>query len=159
MEQLSFRPVTAPEAVLARYEICRTRDIEVARQCGEKIFCENHLCNLDARTSLDASIFYRRAGGIGIGRMSYGGALTIKPGVLDTFALIQMPIRGEEQIQLGDQKVLCNPSMGTVINAHTKSLINHRPNTEKLIIRIERSLIEQHCQQLLGRTLAKNIEF
>lgn len=63
MEQLSFRPVTAPEAVLARYEICRTRDIEVARQCGEKIFCENHLCNLDARTSLDASIFYRRAGG------------------------------------------------------------------------------------------------
>ena len=98
-------------------------------------------------------------GGIGIGRMSYGGALTIKPGVLDTFALIQMPIRGEEQIQLGDQKVVCNPSMGTVINAHTKSLINHRPNTEKLIIRIERSLIEQHCQQLLGRTLAKNIEF
>ena len=159
MEQLSFRPVTAPEAVLARYEICRTRDIEEARQCGEKIFCENHLCNLDAKTSLDASIFYRRAGGIGIGRMSYGGALTIKPGVLDTFALIQMPIRGEEQIQLGDQKVVCNPSMGTVINAHTKSLINHRPNTEKLIIRIERSLIEQHCQQLLGRTLAKNIEF
>jgi AraC-like DNA-binding protein len=159
MEQLSFRPVTPPEAVLARYEVCRTQDIEEARHWGEKIFCENHLCSLDSKGSLDARIFYRRLGSIGIGRMSYGGAVTIKPGVLDTFALIQMPIYGEEQIQLGKQHVLCNPRMGTVINAHMPTVINHTPNTEKLIIRIDRSLIERHCQQLLGRTLRNRIEF
>ncbi|WP_422422430.1 AraC family transcriptional regulator [Pseudomonas sp. GZD-222] len=159
MEQLSFRPVTPPEAVLSRYEICRTHDLEEARQWGEKIFCENHLCSVDSQGSVNTRIYYRRLGGIGIGRMSYGGAVTIKPGVLDTFALIQMPIYGEELIQLGKQRVLCNPRMGTVINAHTPTVINHTPNTEKLIMRIDRSLLERHCQQLLGRTLRNNIEF
>ncbi|MGH8462887.1 MAG: AraC family transcriptional regulator [Pseudomonas sp.] len=159
MEQLSFRPVTPPEAVLSRYEICRTDDLEEARQWGEKIFCENRLCVVDSKGSVNTRIYYRRVGSIGIGRMSYGGAVTIKPGVLDTFALIQMPIYGEEQIQLGKQHVLCNPRLGTVINAHTPTVINHTPNTEKLIMRIDRSLLERHCQQLLGRTLRNNIEF
>lgn len=159
MEQLSFRPMTPPEAVLARYEICRTHDLEEARRCGTEIFCENHLCNLDSQGLLNTRIFYRRLGSIGIGRMSYGGAVTINPGVLDTFALIQMPIYGEERIRLGKQSVLCNPRMGTVINAHTPTLIDHTPNTEKLIIRIDRSLLERHCQQMLGRTLRNQIEF
>lgn len=159
MEQLSFRPVTPPEAVLARYEVCRTHDIEEARQWGTKIFCENHLCNFDGKSSLNARIFFRRLGSIGIGRMSYGGAVTIKPGVFDTFALIQIPIYGEEQIQLGKERVLCNPRLGTLINAHTPTVINHTPNTEKLIIRVDLSLIERHCQQLLGRTLRNRIEF
>ncbi|MFZ6049409.1 AraC family transcriptional regulator [Pseudomonas sp. CR3202] len=159
MEQLSFRPVTPPEAVLARYEICHTRDLEEARQVGEKIFCANRLCSIDGRGSVDARVYYRRFGGIGIGRMSYGGAVTITPGVLDTFALIQMPIYGEERIEQGQKSVLSNSRMGTVINAHTPILINHAPNTEKLIIRVDRSLIERHCQQMLGRTLRSNIEF
>lgn len=159
MEQLSFRPVTPPEAVLSRYEICSTHDLEEARHWGEKIFCENYLCRVDSKGSVNTRIYYRRVGGIGIGRMSYGGAVTIKPGVLDTFALIQMPICGQEFIQLGRQQVVCNPRMGTVINAHTPTVISHTPDTEKLIIRIDRSLLERHCQQLLGRTLRNNIEF
>jgi AraC-like DNA-binding protein len=159
MEQLSFRAVTPPEAVLARYEVCHTRDVEEARRWGEKIFCDNHLCNLDSKESLNARIFYRKVRGIGIGRMSYGGNVTIKPDVLDTFALIQIPIRGQEQIELGGKTVLCNPSRGAVINPHAKLVINHSANTEKLIIRIERSLLDRHCQQLLGRTLRHTAEF
>lgn len=159
MEQLSFRPVTPPEAVLARYEICRTNYLEEARQCGEKIFCQNHLSSLDGKGSLNARIFYRNLGGIGIGRMSYGGNVTIKPGVFDTFALIQMPIRGQEKIELGSKTLLCNPNQGTVINPYAKSVFNHSADTEKLIIRIDRSLLDRHCQQLLGRTLRHTVEF
>jgi AraC-like DNA-binding protein len=70
-----------------------------------------------------------------------------------------MPIYGEERIEQGQKSVLSNSRMGTVINAHTPILINHAPNTEKLIIRVDRSLIERHCQQLLGRTLRSNVEF
>src|SRR5690554_2724198 len=159
MQQLSFSPVTPPEAVLARYEICRTQNLEEARQWGERIFCENDLYSLDSKGSVNTRIFYRKVGGIGIGRMSYGGNVIIEPGVLDTFALIQMPIRGQEQIKIGDKTVLCNPQQGAVINAHSRSVINHTDNTEKLIIRVERSLLERYCQQMLGRTLRRGIEF
>jgi len=159
MEQLSFRPVTPPETVLARYELCRTHDLEEARQWGEKIFCENRLCAVDSKGALNTRIYYRRIGSIGIGRMSYGGAVTIRPDVMENFALVQMPIRGEERIEVGSQRVVCNPHMGSVLNSHTPTLINHASNTEKLIIRIDRSLLERHCQQLLGRTLRNQIEF
>lgn len=159
MEQLSFRPVTPPEAVLARYELCRTHDLEEARQWGEKIFCENRLCAVDSKGAVNTRIYYRRIGSIGIGRMSYGGAVTIRPDVMENFALVQMPIRGEERIEVGSQRVVCNPHMGSVLNSHTPTLINHASNTEKLIIRIDRSLLERHCQQLLGRTLRNQIEF
>ena len=66
MQQLSFSPVTPPEAVLARYEICRTQNLEEARQWGERIFCENDLYSLDSKGSVNTRIFYRKVGGIGI---------------------------------------------------------------------------------------------
>lgn len=159
MEQLSFCPVTPPEAVLARYEVCRTRDVEEARYWGGKIFCENHICNLDTKSTLNTRIFYRKVGGIGIGRMSYGANVTIKPDVLDTFALIQMPIRGQEKIMIGGETVLCTPRQGVVINPHSRSVFNHEADTEKLIIRVERNLLDRYCQQLLGRTLRHTVEF
>ena len=159
MNQLSFKSVMPADAVLARYEVCRTNDLEEARHGAAKILCQNNLYNLDTTGSLNTSIYYRRIGGIGIGRMSYGGDVTIKPGCFENFSLIQMPIRGEEKIELGNNKILCTPQTGIVINPYIKSIINHTAGTEKLIIRIDRSLLESTCQQILGRTLRDNLEF
>ena len=160
MEQLNFGSVMPPNAVLARYEVCRTNDLEEARYYGEKILCQNRLYTLDAKGAFNTEIYYRRVGGIGIGRMSYGGDVTIKPGCFENFILLQMPIRGEERIELdNNNRVLCTPHTGTIINSHIKSIINHTAGTEKLIIRIDRSLLESTCQQILGRTLRDNLEF
>ncbi|MNF38435.1 Regulatory protein PchR [compost metagenome] len=159
MERLSFPTVVPPDAVLSRFELCRTPDLDEARKWGERIFCENRLRNLSAKGAINTRIYYRRLGGVGVGRMSYGGEIAIEPVVLDSFALIQMPIRGQEMIETAGQRVLSNPGMGSILNAQTPTYIKHCDSTEKLIIRVERSLLERHCQQHLGRTLRKGIEF
>lgn len=130
MEQLSFQPITPPEAVLSRYQICNTNNIEEARQVGEKIFCANRLSTGDRERGVNTRIFYRKVGGIGLGRMSYGGDVTITPGTLDTFALIQMPIRGREQVEQGEKRVLCTPGMGAVFNPNAALRIDHTADTE-----------------------------
>ncbi|MDY0248613.1 MAG: AraC family transcriptional regulator [Pseudomonas sp.] len=158
MEQLNFRPATPPEAVLSRYEVCRTNDLEEARSSAEKILCPNNLYTLETKGLLNTSIYYRKLSGIGIGRMSYGGDVTIKPGCFENFVLLQMPIRGEENIELDSERVLCTPQKGVIINSQTKTVINHSANTEKLIIRIDHSLLENTCQQILGRTLRDKLE-
>lgn len=158
MDQLNFRPVTPPESVLSRFQICRTSNIEEARLSAEKILCQNNLYTLEAKSNLNTSIYYRKLNGIGIGRMSYGGNVTIKPGFFENFVLLQMPIRGEEKIELGPERVICTPQSGVIINSHTRCVINHTTNTEKLIIRIDRSLLENTCQQILGRTLRDHLE-
>lgn len=159
MKQLNFKAVTPPESVLSRYEVCRTSDLEEARSGAEKILCQNNLYSLETKSSINTSIYYRKLGGIGLGRMSYGGEIIVKPGIFEDFILLQMPIRGEERIELGNERVRCTPQTGIIINAQTKSVINHAANTEKLIIRIDRSLLENTCQQNLGRTLRDNLEF
>lgn len=159
MKQLSFKPVTPPESVLSRYKICRTNDLEEARSSAEKILCENSLYALDTKSPINTSIYYRKMGGVGLGRMSYGSEITVKPGVFEDFILLQMPIRGEERIELGGDRVLCTPQTSVIINSQTKSVINHSADTEKLIIRIDRSLLENACQHALGRTLQEHIEF
>ncbi|MNF24636.1 Regulatory protein PchR [compost metagenome] len=159
MEHLAFSAATPPESVLSRFEVCHTQDLDEARQWGERIFCENRLRSLDTKGTVDTRIYYRRIGGVGIGRMSYGGDVSIEPGVLGSFALIQMPIRGQELIRCGTQQVRSTPSLGSVLSPQTPITIHHCDSTEKLIIRVDRNLIERHCQQHLGRTLRKDIEF
>ncbi|MDH4555609.1 AraC family transcriptional regulator [Pseudomonas sp. BN417] len=159
MEHLAFSAATPPEVVLSRFEVCHTQDLDEARRWGENIFCANRLRSLDAKGAVDTRIFYRRLGGIGIGRMSYGGDITIEPGVMESFALIQMPIRGQEMIEYGNHRVHSTPRLGSILNAHSPFKIHHCSGTEKLIIRVDRSLLERHCQQHLGRTLRKKIEF
>lgn len=159
MQSLAFSTATPPDAVLAKFEVCHTQDLEEARRWGERIFCENRLRSQGHQSSVDTRIYYRRLGGIGLGRMSYGGDITIDPGVLDSFALIQMPIRGEEVIEFGSRQVCSTPSQASVINAHLPCRIHHRKDTEKLIMRVDRSLLERICQQHLGRTLPKPVEF
>lgn len=159
MEPLVFSAATPPEAVLSGFEVCRTRDLDEARRCCDRIFCEGILRQRERQAAIDTRIYYRRLGGIGVGRMSYGGDITIDPGALDTFALIQMPIRGEEVIELGSRQVCSSHRQASIINAHSPARIHHRRDTEKLIIRVDRGLLERICQQHLGRTLKKPVEF
>ena len=53
MNQLSFKSVMPADAVLARYEVCRTNDLEEARHGAAKILCQNNLYNLDTTGSLN----------------------------------------------------------------------------------------------------------
>lgn len=157
MNQLKFSPVTPPDAVLSNYEVCRSSDVEEVRSTGTNILCENELS--DCNKGLDASIYYRKVGNLGFGRISYGADITISPSIFEDFLLIQMPIRGVENVTLGNDKVLCSPKVFGFINPNVKSVFNHESDTEKLIIRVEKKLIEKNCQQILNHTLNKDIEF
>ena len=159
MDRLSFSPAVSPDVVLSRFEVCQTHDLEEARLWGERIFCQNRLRSLDTKGSVHTRIYYKRLGSIGIGRMGYGGDVTIEPGDLESFALVQMPIHGQELIEWRNQRVDSRPGMGSILNIHGTSRIQHRSGTEKLIIRIDSSLLDRHCQQYLGRTLRKSVEF
>lgn len=160
MNSLMFATATPPDNVLTRFEVFHTQDLEEARRWGERIFCENRLHSQDgSQIKFDLRVFYRSMGSIGLGRLSFGSDITIEPGVFNDFALIQMPIRGQEVIELGTRQICSTPSRASIINAHLPCRIHHRQDTEKLIIRIDRSLFERVCQQHLGRTLQKPVDF
>jgi AraC-like DNA-binding protein len=144
---------------MPNFERFHTRDIEEARLWGVRVFCENELLSLDTRSQVDARMSYRKLGGIGIGRISYGGEVTISPSQFDTFYLVQMPLSGGECIDSGGQVTYTSPTVGSILNAQRPIQIRHGANTEKLILRVDRDLLERQCGQHLGRGPQRQIEF
>jgi AraC-like DNA-binding protein len=159
VKNLSFGSVVTPELVLSDYEVCRSKDVEEVRSVGTQILCENDLKLRGSNKHLDASVYYRKVGHVGVGRMSYGAEVTVNPAIFEDFLLIQMPVRGFEKITLGNDKILCTPQSFGIINPLVKPVIEHQPDTEKLIIRIDKALIEKNCQQILNLTLNKGVVF
>jgi AraC-like DNA-binding protein len=140
-------------------ELFRTRDIEQARDWGTRTFCENELRNIDVRSELDARLMYRKYGSMGIGRMSYGGEVRIRPTTFDDFYLVQVPLSGGEHIINGNQSISSSPTVGSILNARQQHEIVHTTGTEKLILRIDCDLVERLCGQHLGNGAQTRVEF
>lgn len=140
-------------------ELFRTRDIEQARDWGTRTFCENDLRNIDVRGEVDARLMYRKYGSMGIGRMSYGGEVRIRPTTFDDFYLVQVPLSGGEHITNGNQSIISSPTVGSILNAGQQHEIVHTTGTEKLILRIDRGLVERLCGQHLGNGAQTRVEF
>lgn len=158
--EMSSRAVWSPRSsVLSRHALFHTRDVDEARSCGARVFCDHRLSQLDARRPLDTRIYYRQLKGIGLGRMSYGGRVSIDPGRLESFVLVQMPLRGEERIVSRCGTLVSTPRTASVISPDLPVVMHHEDDTEKLFIRIERELIQRHCLQHLGHEMRVPLEF
>ncbi len=104
-------------------------------------------------------MYYRPIKGIGLGRMRYGANVSIDPGRLNTFLLVQMPLSGEEFIEDETGTVLSSTTIASVLSPSRAVRMQHTAATEKLFVRIDRSVLERHCIQHLGRELRQPVEF
>lgn len=159
MELIGHKAEPAPVPVMVSADLFQTQDVEEARQWGVRAFCENRLKKVDGLRPINARMHLRKVRGVGFGRITYGGAVDIDPGCLDSFYLVQVPLSGREVIDTSGQTVCSAGKVGSVINATGASLIRHEANTEKLVIRIEREVLERNCIQHLGHALRQPIGF
>jgi len=158
MNRMEFPQTVSAENALSRFELFKTRDLDEARAWGTRVFCENSL-RCHGGGAIDASMYYRKMCGLGVGRLGYGADVTIEPGELDAFYLVQMTIRGRESVECRGETASSTPRAATVINARRPARVRHAAETEKLILRIDRDALERHCQQHLGRGLRGPVEF
>ncbi|MCK6396456.1 AraC family transcriptional regulator [Zoogloea sp.] len=159
MELIGHKAEPASVPVMVGADLFQTQDVEEARQWGVRTFCENRLKKVDGLRPINARMHLRKVRGVGFGRITYGGAVDIDPGCLDSFYLVQVPLSGRELIDTGGQTVCSAGKVGSVINAIGASLIRHEANTEKLIVRVERDVLERNCIQHLGHALRQPIGF
>ncbi|MBS0367855.1 MAG: AraC family transcriptional regulator [Proteobacteria bacterium] len=159
MELIGHKPEPSALPLMAGTNLFQTQSVEEARQWGVRTFCESRLRKLDGLRPINARLHYRKVRDVGFGRITYGGAVDIDPGCFDSFYLAQVPLSGREVIDVGGQTVCSSGKAGSVINATSPSVIHHEVNTEKLVVRIEREVLERSCIQHLGRALRQPIEF
>lgn len=145
--------------VLAQFPLFRTSDLEEARDRVSRVFCDHRLSVLGGGRQVGAEMYFRPIRGIGIGRMRYGASVEIDPGRLESFALIQMPLRGMELVEHGTHTVNSTPDVASVLSPTLPLRMRHGADTEKLFIKIERDALERYCRQHLGGDLRRPVEF
>lgn len=159
MMEIARHDAVVPYAVIAGANAFHTQDVEEAREWGVRTFCDSRLTKIGSQRPLDARLHLRRVRGVGFGSVTYGGEVKVEAGGFDSFYLVQVPLRGREVVNVGDDTVLLGGKSASVINANKPVNIQHEADTEKLVVRVDREALERNCIQHLGHGLRRPLEF
>lgn len=144
---------------LATHAMVDTRDPGAAQDEVGRIFCSHRL----TPSRHDAAHFHAvhnsaRHDGFSINYVAYGADVEIDPGRLDRFFLLQIPLVGGAQVQCGATVVDASTANATLLSPTLPTVMRWYRGTAKLIVLIERQVVETHLSCLLERTIER-IEF
>lgn len=132
---------------------------EAAEQIG-RIFCPHDLKPLRAT----GRGFYARHNcaafdGFSINYVAYGGSVSIDPGCLERFFLLQLPLRGSALVSTAARDIESAPgSAASLLSPTVPTRMAWENDCAQLILLVERRLVEQRAAALAGKAV-RAVEF
>lgn len=122
------------------------------------MFCPHGL-ELARGHSLDAVQNVAHLGGVRLSFLSYGGAVRITPGRLETFYLVQTPLAGQAAITAGSQSAVSTPARASVLSPDDPVSMRWSAESPQLDVCFERRSLERQLEALLRRPLREPLRF
>ena len=144
---------------LAGHPLFRTRDLDEAREEVARIFCPHRLELVGRDAALDAVHNSARLETVGLNYLSYGGPVRITPGALESFYLVQIPLRGSAEIVQGREAIRSTPATASVLSPVEPIDMRWSRDNPQLIVRVEREGLERQLEALLRRPLREPLRF
>lgn len=144
---------------LASHERFRTRDVDEARAQVGRTFCPHDLRLAGRSARLDARMHGLALGDTGLYYLDYGAEVTITPGALEDFYLVQMPLAGAAQIRCGREEIVSTPRLASVPAPTDALSMRWGAGNPQLIVWIRRSALEEGLGTLLGRRPGRPVRF
>ncbi|WP_315725554.1 MULTISPECIES: AraC family transcriptional regulator [unclassified Bradyrhizobium] len=153
----SWKLPAAPR--LAAYGRVATHDVDEAAEQIGRIFCPHGL-QPKAETARDFLALHNCAAfdGFSINYVTYGGVVTIDPGCLDRFFLVQLPFAGAASIRTAAREIATGPDCAASLLSPTLPTRMVWDNCAQLILLLNRDLVEQRAAALSGRAV-QPVEF
>jgi AraC-like DNA-binding protein len=132
---------------------------EAAEQIG-RIFCPHDLKPLRS-TSPGFSARHNCAAfdGFSINYVAYGGSVSIDPGCLERFFLVQLPISGAARVLTASRDVQTRPGItASLLSPTMATRMTWANDCAQLILLVERRLVEQRAAAFAGKA-ACAVEF
>lgn len=134
---------------LQRHQLFHTRDVDEARECVARVFCPHGLQPLRSRDALDArqhSVRVHRE--VSLNYVQYGAAVTIDPGYLRDFYLLQMPLRGQARVRCGAQQVEAHAALATLPSPSEPLHMQWGQDSPHLIVRFSKAALQHRLERL-----------
>jgi AraC-like DNA-binding protein len=132
---------------------------EAAEQIG-RIFCPHDLEPLrSASPAFSARHNCAVFDGFSINYVAYGGSVSIDPGCLERFFLVQLPISGSARVLTASRDIESGPGLtASLLSPTVATRMTWANDCAQLILLIERRLLEQRAAALAGKAV-RAIEF
>jgi AraC-like DNA-binding protein len=140
-------------ARLAAYSRVRTADVDEAAESIGRIFCPHALDPL-RHSWPDFHALHNCAAfdGFSVNYVAYGGSVSIDPGCLDRFFLLQVPIRGGSHIRTGSREIDTAPCvMASLLSPTLPTRMIWRDDCAQLILLVDRHRVESRAAALAER--------
>src|SRR3954447_10209962 len=147
-------------ARLATYSRVRTTDVDQAAESIGRIFCPHALDPL-RRSWSDFHALHNCAAfeGFSVNYVAYGGSVSIDPGCLDRFFLLQVPIRGRALVRTGGREVeSCARAVASILSPTLPTQMIWQNDCAQLILLVDRQQVEKRAAGLAERPTS-SVEF
>ncbi|WP_422037632.1 helix-turn-helix domain-containing protein [Roseibium sp.] len=141
---------SAPRPPLSDFRCFDTLDVDEAREIVARNFCSHRLERMSAADRFNAC--QNRVDGkhVSLNYIRYGADVTIDPGELSDFFLIQIPIAGIADVRNGTRSVQSTTSMGVVLNPDRHTTMRWHAGCEQVLVQIERSYVAEIATRMTG---------
>ncbi|MDI1263080.1 MAG: AraC family transcriptional regulator, partial [bacterium] len=145
---------------LAAFNRVSTDSVDDAADAIGRIFCPHELTPTRASAAQFFALHNCAAfGKLSINYVAYGGSVSIDPGCLERFFLLQIPVRGSARIQTASRDVVTAPGTNASLLSPTiPTRMIWEGDCAQIILLVERRLLEQRAAALSGRAIGA-VEF
>ena len=148
-------PVSLPRENL----VFHTRNLDEARERVAEIYTSHALDFKSRGSKLDTWFYHLPMRSASVNYLGYGSDMVINPGELQSFFLIQTPLKGSGDVVCGKQHIITSPLRSSVLNPTLPTKMVWDADCWQTQVRLDRSLIERCLSDLLNRPLTKPVEF
>lgn len=144
---------------LADFARVTTDDVDDAAEQIGRIFCPHDLKPTQARAAgFSARHNCAAFDGFSVNYVAYGGSVSIDPGCLDRFFLVQVPLTGTARIRAGACELDVAPDRTASLLSPTIPTRMMWSDCAQAILLLDRRMVEQRAAALSGRA-ASTVEF
>jgi len=134
-------------------------DLDQVRSMVGQVIANHHLKQTNGAERLDARMHYVTLGDISLSRLRYGASVQIERGALENCFLVQMPLQGAAAVESGSQRIESSFKLASVLSPGDSAKMRWNGDSDQIILRISRSLVERTLIGYLGHPLEQPLRF
>ncbi|MCA8111532.1 AraC family transcriptional regulator [Burkholderia cepacia] len=139
--------------------LLQSNDVDEVRARVADVFKQHRLTPTGESRALHSCMHHARWGNLSLNLLDYGGGVSIEPGPLEHFFLLQIPLRGDAEIECGSARFVSSPGTASLISPTLPLKMRWGDACPQVIVRIEREVMERHAQRHFGDDRRAPVEF
>lgn len=138
------------QRAVGRHALFSTRDPHEARLSVGRVFRPHDLQPRSKGGSVAARMDYLPLGLLSLSRLRYGTPVDIRPGPLERFYLLQLPLSGCADIAAGDIRFASTSGLAALLSPEPGLSMRWDEQCDQLIVRIGRDELQRFCGSWVG---------